>query len=382
MPPGTASTVDTLYRSTRDLMRADDRETVCEVVVDSASEILDVPVVGVHLDDGQGNLVPVATTAAARERRDGEVPVYEADTDAGNDRLVWEAFESGSPRRLTDGPTPAGVDGLLVPIGDHGILLGFPPSEGTLPGRAVESLRLLAANAEAALDRRRRERGLRRRNDRLDEFAAVVGHDLRNPLAVASGHLELARETGEEDHFDAVADAHDRMDTLLGDLLQLARDGWSVDGAETEPVAVGKLARELAGAATVDVVVTESVTVTADPSRLRELLDNLIENAAEHAGAHPTVRIGTLDAGADEGFYLADDGPGVPAGVRNRVFERGHSGRDGGTGLGLTVVRRIVRAHGWAVDLVESRDGGARFEVRTDPDGAPDPEPIGDGGRR
>jgi signal transduction histidine kinase len=99
--------------------------------------------------------------------------------------------------------------------------------------------------------------------------------------------------------------------------------------------------------------------VEADPERLRELLENLLGNAVDHGGR--SVRVGATD----EGFYVADDGPGVPPEEREQVFERSYTGDDGNTGLGLTIVRRIAEAHGWTVRVVESEDGGARFELLT-----------------
>jgi signal transduction histidine kinase len=101
-------------------------------------------------------------------------------------------------------------------------------------------------------------------------------------------------------------------------------------------------------------------TVTADGDRLRRVFENLFRNAVEHAGEAVTVRVGALD----DGFYVADDGPGVPPDERAAVFDPGHSTGDGGTGLGLAIVERVVAAHGWDLRLRSARGGGARFEVR------------------
>jgi signal transduction histidine kinase len=72
-----------------------------------------------------------------------------------------------------------------------------------------------------------------------------------------------------------------------------------------------------------------------------------------------TVTVGDSDGG----FYVADDGPGVPPEERHRAFEPGYSTNPDGTGFGLQVVQRVAEVHGWTVELVESADGGARFEV-------------------
>jgi signal transduction histidine kinase len=254
---------------------------------------------------------------------------------------------------------------------------------------------ILAANVEVALARaarigvlRDREDELARQNDRLDAFASVVSHDLRNPLSVARGYLGLARDACEGDgsdpgpHFERVERAHERMNHLITDLLTLARQGQAV--GETEEVALGAAADRAwntvdTGGATLDVVADR--TVQADAERLDALFENLFRNAVEHGStssrAQPddsvehgstdgdagdavvTVRVG----GMDDGFFVEDDGPGIPAEERDQVFDRGYSTSDSGTGFGLSIVQGIAEAHGWTIAVTESEAGGARFEV-------------------
>ena len=208
-------------------------------------------------------------------------------------------------------------------------------------------------------ERKRREEALKQKNERLEEFASIVSHDLRNPLSVARGRLDLAREECDSEHLANVARAHERMETLIDDLLTLARDGESVE--QTERVALGDLARECwEGVETADATlrVDADRAVRADRSRLRQVLENLVRNAVEHAGADVTVAVGDVDGG----FYVADDGPGIPESEREAVFEAGYSTNDGGTGFGLEIVEAVATAHGWDVRVTESADGGARFE--------------------
>jgi signal transduction histidine kinase len=106
------------------------------------------------------------------------------------------------------------------------------------------------------------------------------------------------------------------------------------------------------------VVEEGSGTVDARPSQLTGLFENLFRNAVEHAGPDVTVRVGPMDAG----FYVADDGPGIPEGERESVFDVGETSQADGTGMGLAIVEQIAGAHGWTVSLAESADGGARFE--------------------
>jgi len=257
-----------------------------------------------------------------------------------------------------------------------------------------------------------RIRELEERIERLDQLVSVVVHDLRNPLEVAEIRLEAAQQTGEGEHFEKVAAAHDRIDELIDDLRETARD-WDEIG-ETEPLDVEDAVRTAW-----EGVVTEEATlevteglgeVTADPEGFRRLLENLFRNAVEHGSTRPPpsdgdavehgstssqpgaddiaerrsagdrtssdgavdhggstvrVRVGPLEDGT--GFYVSDDGPGVPVENREEVFDVGFTTRSEGDGLGLAIVEGIASAHDWTVTITESERGGARFEIGVDP---------------
>ncbi|WP_327051912.1 sensor histidine kinase [Halomicrococcus gelatinilyticus] len=210
--------------------------------------------------------------------------------------------------------------------------------------------------------------------------ASVISHDLRNPLDVAKAHLRAAEETGDPEHFAAVATAHDRMAQIVRDVLTLTRGEEVVD--PTEAVSVESAAEDAwcsvdTAGATLDVP-DALPTTTADPDRVRRLFENLFRNAVEHgstddrpnpdsagegvAASHTpavTVTVGALE----DGFYVADDGPGIPPDERESVFDPGYTLDGGGTGLGLAIVEQVVAAHDWDLTLTSGRDGGARFEV-------------------
>jgi len=216
-------------------------------------------------------------------------------------------------------------------------------------------------------ERERRERKVEHQNEQLERFVSVVSHDLRNPLNVATGRLSLAMDLVDDEEavtqLESVADAHDQMEALIEDLLSLARQGRTV--GETEAVDPRSVCQDAwasveTGDATFECEYANG-PIAADPSRLTELLQNLFRNAVEHGGEDVTVRIGTLQ-GSERGFYVEDDGPGIPASEREDVFEYGFSTADGGTGFGLAIVQSISEAHGWSVTLTESERGGARFE--------------------
>ena len=240
----------------------------------------------------------------------------------------------------------------------------------------VIPIHLDAANAAGyaiytdVTDRREREETLRRQNERLDEFASIVSHDLRNPLSVAEGYVDLARETGDTASLEKAADALGRMDELVGDLLSLAREGRSV--GETESVSLADVAREAwesvdTAGATLDV--ETDTTLEANRTRLRELLENVFRNSVEHGRDSPdeplSVRVGARTRGpGPAGFYVEDDGDGLPDDA-DRVFESGFTTDESGTGLGLAISERIAEAHGWTARALNGENGGARFEFRT-----------------
>ena len=201
---------------------------------------------------------------------------------------------------------------------------------------------------------------LERETERLEQFTSIVSHDLRNPLNVAEGRLELAHEECDSEHLDAVANAHDRMIALIEDLLTLAREGDRV--SETEPVVLAELFENCwRNVETADATIRTPVdwTIQADRSRLAQLLENLIRNAVEHGGDDVTITIGELD----DGFYVEDDGPGIPENERSDAFDAGHSTNKSGTGFGLSIVKQVADAHGWDIRVTEGSDGGARFEI-------------------
>jgi signal transduction histidine kinase len=205
-----------------------------------------------------------------------------------------------------------------------------------------------------------RNEELQRQNDRLEEFASIIAHDLRNPLNVASGHIDVSREEHDDDHLDTAASALERMEEITEETLTLARSGQVID--EPETVTLSNLAKRCwrnVATARATLEFEQSATVRADPDRVQHLFENLFRNAIEHGGPEVTVRIGALP----DGFYVEDDGPGVPDDERDTVLDAGYSTTQDGTGFGLAIVKQIGDAHGWDVSVTESTDGGARFEV-------------------
>ena len=225
-------------------------------------------------------------------------------------------------------------------------------------------------------ERRQNERELRRQNERLAEFANLVSHDLRNPLNVAKGHLDLLERECDSEHAATVGEALERMEVLIEETLELARQGEMV--TETEPLALSELVASCWGmVATGEATLGRSgdATINGDPERVKQLFENLFRNAVEHGSTSPdsqarqdavehggsdvTITVGDLE----DGFYVEDDGPGIPDDEREEVFDAGYTTSEDGTGFGLPIVKEIVEVHDWSIAVTESEAGGARFEI-------------------
>ena len=199
------------------------------------------------------------------------------------------------------------------------------------------------------------------RERRLEQFASIVSHDLRNPLSIAQMYLTEAEINGLESDFEEVKRAHDRMERIIHNLLRMAQNTEPT----IEPSSVSLpsvIDRAWHHVKTFDATlhIDEAMPVVlADEDQLQTVFENLFRNAVEHGGPETEIRVGRLS----DGFFVEDDGPGIPFDERSKVFDYGHTVNDG-TGYGLTIVSECIETHGWEIDVVGSTSGGARFEIR------------------
>ncbi|SDJ36049.1 PAS domain S-box-containing protein [Halovenus aranensis] len=237
------------------------------------------------------------------------------------------------------------------------------PLSITFEEHSYEGERIFSGIMRDITERVEYEQSLQRQNERLEEFASIVSHDLRNPLQTARATLAVAK-AGDEAALEELDTIFDRMDELIEDVLSLAKQGQTV--GETEPVELESAVQEAWSIAGTDEASLQTEdrlpTVSTDPERLKTLFENLIRNAIEHAGPAVTIRVGGL---GETGFYLEDDGPGFEDADPERLFEHGYSTDTTNTGLGLSIVDDIVHAHSWTIEATTGAAGGARFEVET-----------------
>ncbi|WP_267163881.1 PAS domain-containing sensor histidine kinase [Halovenus salina] len=334
---------------------------------------------GVLITDSRGTIQYVnsafeETTGYSAAEAIGEDPslLNSGEHDEGTFRELWETILDGEVwqgeliNQRKNGSRYV-VDQTISPLTENGKIEGF-----------------VAINRDVTrLKKYRRE--IEKQNERLAEYGQTVAHDLRNPLGVLKAELEQLRATATEaddddlvGHCENVAEVTEQMESLIDDFLTMAEQGQLVvDPVEISLQAVAEDAWEQTAAAgttpweldhpdaTLSVQDTE---LTADPERVMQLLVNLFRNAHEHGGESVSVRVGPLDF--ERGFYVEDDGPGIPEDQREAVFERGMTTSDDGTGFGLSIVEQIARSHGWDVTVTEGTESGARFEFRPERDHA------------
>lgn len=226
----------------------------------------------------------------------------------------------------------------------------------------------LVGYALDASDRKRHEQHLSEQSERIDQFINYVAHDLRTPLQIVYGEIDLAR-SGAEDAIDGIERGVERIESIVEDLSALTKQGESpglssgalqslrADSITTElPPLVENVWTLIApDEATFQVDVPAGTVVAVEAETLRPLVENLLKNAVDHAGPDVTVTIGALD----RGFFVADDGPGIPEAERSEVIRSGYTTAEDGTGTGLAIVADTVEQQGWDLSITEATEGGS-----------------------
>ena len=322
------------------------------------------------LAEGIERALPDARCAVWLSTRSGLEPAVEG-TPTAPDRAGAEGFDDRRERVVS---APDGGERLYVPLSEHGLLAVTLPPNRDFDDRSRDLVLVYARTGQTALDRAANQDALERQNERLDEFASVVSHDLRSPLSVIVGRAELARETGDLDHIEDVLEGAERMNRLIEGVLALARDGEDTASRERVPLRqAAHRAWSAVGVSEASLDVDEELpTVDGDPERLQRLFENLFRNSVEHGSTsdraspddsveHGGEAVSISVRPLETGCAVVDDGPGIPPEERERVFERGVS--TGGTGLGLAIVSDIVEDHGGTISAAEAENGGARIEI-------------------
>ncbi|HZQ81948.1 MAG TPA: HAMP domain-containing sensor histidine kinase [Gaiellaceae bacterium] len=252
-----------------------------------------------------------------------------------------------------------------------------PASPRTEIGRVSGAINRMLEEIESAFAQRDAT------EQRLRQFLADASHELRTPLTSIRGYAELFRRGADRDPADlakamaAIESEGERMSHLVEDLLLLAR----LDDApplEREPVDLTHVINDAVDAARVVdpsrsygfELRSSDLVVEGDPRQLRQVLDNLLGNVRQHTPAGTAAYVTATRSGDDVHVVVEDDGPGVGAELRDRIFDRffrpegGRTRGTGGSGLGLAIVRSIVSGHGGSVEVRAGRPKGIVFELR------------------
>ncbi len=360
-----------LTESLPELFLSETQPKILDMGLDIAAEIAPAAEFVIYLVEADEQLVPVSASGSS----ENSMPTISLSS-AG---VLEEAMDTSNTTRMDlrkklDSTLASELpidQGFGIPIEDRGVVLVSSNGTSSVTDEQLSLLELMSTTLASALNYldwknrvESREEMVTAQNKRLEEFTSIVSHDLRNPLNIAQGRLELAREEVTHEHLDAVDEAHSRMITLIDDLLALAKHGDAV--IEPEPVdleRIAQLAWTEVGDTDVELIIEESVTeLEADSTQLRQLFINLFQNAIEHGEEMNTITVGQLPTG----FFVEDNGTGIPADERDKVFRAGYSTTSDGTGFGLRIVESVANAHNWDVSVKNGSDGGARFEIATE----------------
>ena len=356
----TESKLRELQETTQAFLTADDEAAVAELAMEAATDILELPLTALwQFDDGEDALLPVTQTDESDVHFDSQ-PRFES-----GEGLLWKAYAMNSvvvvddvqaePDRYTD--DTAIKSEIIVPVQSYGVLVTATLEQREFTDLEVDLLRILATSLSAAMVRVDREVELQRQNDRLSEFTGYVSHDLRNPLSVAQGYVDQIKTTGNIETLSAVERAHDRMETLIEDMLLLARKGEIIDMVgPTRVETIAEWAWEAVDSRDAELEIEGELAVEADAPRLQQVFENLFRNSVEHGGPELTITVECHD----DWFAVADDGHGFEE-EPPRLDSDTHESE---SGLGLSIVAKIVEAHGWVITATDGSDGGSRFEIR------------------
>lgn len=257
---------------------------------------------------------------------------------------------------------PAVETTVAIPLGTEAASVLHLYTDGTMGSDAADHFAAVGDMVATGFERAALSRELDRERDRLESLRSLVSHDLGNPLNLAAGRLDLVSMECDSEHIEHVERGLEQIQGLADEGSKFVTVGRTV--TEREQLSLAAIAEDCWEYASRDrgTLTVEDVTVTAEPERLRRILNELFLNVFIYTDGEVHVDVGPLSDGG--GFYVADDGPGIPVDERDYVFDRGYSTDSERDGNGLAVVEEIAQAHGWEVRLAES--DGTRVEVRTD----------------
>ena len=379
----------------RQLMAAPSREEIASITAESAKSVLNVPENGVWwYDESSETLVPECMTAEAATLF-SEQPTLEQGSS-----LAYDAFQAGEVRVYDDLSETDSLHNedtvlqseVLVPFGEYGLLIAGSTDHQAFSETDQNLLEVLSATVEAALGRAEREavlretqRKLKQSNEELEQFAYAASHDLQEPLRTVSSYLTLLeRRYGEQldddaaDFIEFAVDGADRMRKMIQALLAYSR--VDTRGQSFEAVDVSTLFERVTENLKLTIEETDAtvttpttdLSVTGDASQLVQLFQNLVENGIKYNTDTPQIDVRATHDDGMVRFEVTDNGIGMEHDQTDEIFEvfqRLHTREEfDGTGIGLSICRKVVDRHGGQIS-VESEPGEGSTFVVTLPEG-------------
>jgi len=379
-----------INETAQQLMTVQSKSQIALLTVESAQSILNMPLTAVWwYDEDRDALAPEVATEKADEYI-GEQLTFERGTP-----LAWDVFETGEMQEYND---LNAVDGLynedtvlnseaIVPLGDHGVMTVGSTEQRAFSETDLNLLEVLSSTVEAALTRAEREAILRetrakleQSNEELEQFAYAASHDLQEPLRTVSSYLTLLeRRYGEDLNEDATefiefaVDGADRMRNMIQALLAYSR--VDTRGESFEAVELSGLFEQVTDSLGVKIAETDATvsipsttaTVRGDPSQLAQLFQNLVDNGIKYNTGQPEVDISVTRHGGMVTIDITDNGIGMEADQIDEIFEvfqRLHTREEfDGTGIGLSICRKIVDRHDGDIDVESTPDEGSTFTI-------------------
>ncbi|MBX0297253.1 PAS domain S-box protein [Haloarcula nitratireducens] len=246
------------------------------------------------------------------------------------------------PHQSADGDI-AVIDAMLEPVRDDEDVVAIVPS-----GHDIT-------------EQKEYEQQLEEQNERLEGFASMLAHELRNPVTIGQIYSQQLPADADGEALEHITEAFHRIEEMIDVMLVVARNEEAVgERSRVDLAAVAEASWATVDAPDATLEVTIDETIQADETYIRHFFRNLFENAITHGSSTVTVSVGRLPTG----FYVADDGAGIPAADREAVFEAGFTtaADQGGTGMGLAFIQELAGVYGWDCTVTESAAGGAQFE--------------------
>lgn len=205
------------------------------------------------------------------------------------------------------------------------------------------------------------KRTLKNKNKKLDKFAKIISHDIRNPLSIARGHLNLyIEENGTHQNLEKTQKSINRIETILDDILEIAKT--TDEKINKEKVNIQSIIQdcwENIDRKNSNLTIDTTKEISLNKKLASRLFENMFKNSIKHGGDDVEIKIGSLE----NGFYIEDNGKGIPKEKRSKIFNLNYTTSETGEGLGLTIVKYVCDSHNWDIIVTESSTGGARFEI-------------------